>query len=94
MLALTFIALKAMGKLKVPSAIVAYGIVFIMAYLLAAILEDLMLLSGMALLGELLTVILFKKAIQNTKESITIGKTADATSAQVEAVFKKYTGRV
>ena len=88
------IALKAVGKLKIPSAIACYGIVFIMAYLLDRILTDLMLLSGMALLGELLDIIFFSKAIKNTREQILVGKTADATATQVEEVFKKYAGRV
>ena len=83
-----------MGKLKIPSAIVGYGIVFVMSYLLAAILNDLMTLSGAALLGELLVVIFFNKAIKNAKENIIVSKTADATSAQVEEVMKKYMGRV
>lgn len=94
LLAVLFIALKAVGKLKIPSAIVGYGIVFVMSYLLAAILNDLMTLSGAALLGELLVVIFFNKAIKNAKENIIVSKTADATSAQVEEVMKKYMSRV
>ena len=94
LLGVLFIALKSVGKLKIPSAIIGYGVVFVMSYLLSTILEDLMLLSGMALLGELLTVIFFNTAIKRTKENILVGKTADATSAQVEEVLKKYVGRV
>lgn len=88
------IALKAVGKLKIPSALACYGVVFIMAYLLDKILTDLMLLSGMALLGELLVVVFFNKAIKNAKEQILVSKTADATTSQVEEVLKKYVGRV
>lgn len=94
LIAVLFIALKAVGKLKIPSPIVGYGIVFVMSYLLAAILDDLMLLSGAALLGELLVVIFFNKAIKTAKENILVGKTADATSDKVEEVIKKYMGRV
>lgn len=93
-LVVVFIALKALDKLKISSAIVVYGAVFALAYLLESLLTDLMLLSGMALLGELLDVIFFKHAIKTCKENILIGKTAAATSAQVEDVLKKYVGRV
>lgn len=93
-LVVVFIALKALDKLKISSTIVGYGAVFVLAYLLESLLDDLMLISGMALLGELLDVIFFKRSISICKENILVGKTADATSAQVEEVLKKYMGRV
>lgn len=92
-LCLVFIFLKVIGKLQMPRRIVFYGILFIMAYLLQAILNDLMLLSGMALAGEFLDFVCFQRAIRITKENILVGKTADATTAQVEEVIKKYIGR-
>lgn len=84
--------MKVIGKLKMPRRIVSFGIVFVMAYLLQAVLEDLLLLSGMALLGEFIDFVFFQKAIKKTKEDILIGKTADVTTAQVEQVLKKYMG--
>ena len=86
------IALKVLGRLKIPSGIVGYGLVFAMCYLLGPVLDDLLLLSGMALVGEIGDAILFRGAIKRTKENITIGKTADTTSTQVEELFKKYVG--
>ncbi|MBE6656259.1 MAG: hypothetical protein E7609_05275 [Ruminococcaceae bacterium] len=94
MLVLLFLVLKVLGKLKMPSRIVFYGAVFAMAYFLKALLSDLVLLSGMALLGETVDFIFFQRAIRKTKENVLIGKTADATAAQVEEVVKKYIGRV
>ena len=91
---LIFLALKVVGKLKMPRRIVLFGVVFVLVYLLQAVLNDLLLLSGMALLGELVDYIFFQRAIRLTKEAITIGKTADATTAQVEEVIKKYIGRM
>ena len=91
---LALLALKVIGKLRMPRRIALYGIVFAMAYLLGPLLDDLMLLSGMALLGELLDLVFLQRAITKTRESIQIGKTADATSSQVEEIFKKYVGRV
>lgn len=94
LLVLVFIFLKVVGKLKMPRRIVLFGIVFLMTYLLQAILHDLLLLSGMALIGEILDYMFFQRAIRITKENIVIGKTAETTAAQVEEVIKKYVGRV
>ena len=42
-IAVFFLFLKVIGQLKMPRRIVLFGIVFVMAYLLQAILDDLML---------------------------------------------------
>lgn len=89
---LVLLFLKVVGKLKMPRRIVLFGIVFMMAYLLQAILDDLILLSGMALLGEGIDFVCFQRAIRITKENILVGKTADATTTQVEEVLKQYLG--
>lgn len=91
---LFFIFLKVIGKLKMPNRIVLFGVVFALVYLLKAILDDLLLLSGMALAGELLDMLFFQMAIRRTKERILIDKTSTATSEKVEEVIKKYIGRV
>lgn len=91
---LFFIFLKVIGKLKMPSRIVLFGVVFALVYLLKVILDDLLLLSGMALVGELLDMFFFQMAIRRTKERILIDKTSTATSEKVEEVIKKYIGRV
>lgn len=69
-----------------------FGVVFVMAYLLQALMDDLILLSGMALAGELLDLLCFQHFIKKTKENILIEKTADATTSKVEEVVKKYLG--
>lgn len=91
-----FIFLKVIGKLKMPRRIVLFGVVFIMAYLLQAIMDDMILLSGMALLGEFIDMVCFQGFIKKLKENILIGKTANATTDQVEKVIQKYidNGRV
>ncbi len=93
---LTIVFIKVIGKLKMPPRVVSFGVVFIMAYLLQAILNDLILLSGMALVGEFIDYVAFQRAIKVTKENILIGKTADVTTNQIEAVLQKYinNGRV
>ena len=89
---LFFVFLKVIGKLKMQRRIVLFGVVFIMAYLLKALMDDLILLSGMALTGELIDLLCFQHFIKVTKENILIGKTADATTSKVEEVVKKYLG--
>lgn len=61
--------------------------------ILQAVLQDILLLTGMALLGEFIDYMFFQKAIKKTKEDMLVEKTADATTAQVEEVIKKYIGR-
>lgn len=84
--------MKVIGKLRMPRRVVAFGIAFIMSYLLQAVLKDLILLTGMALLGEFIDYLIFQRAIRITKENILVGKTADKTTEQVEEVIKKYIG--
>lgn len=88
--ALFLIFLKVIGKLKMPRRIVFFGVVFVLAYLLQALLEDIILLSGMALAGELIDLVCFQKPIKTTKEGIMIEKTSDATATKVEETIKKY----
>lgn len=89
----TLIFMKVIGKLKMPCRIVSFGIAFVMAYLLQAVLNDLLLLTGMALLGEFIDYAIFQRAIRKMKEDILVRKTADVTTAQVEEVVQKYIGR-
>ena len=93
LLALFFIFLKVIGKLHMPRRIVLFSIVFCMVYLLQTILQDLLLLSGMALLGELIDSIIFQRAIKVTKENMLVSKTADKTAEQVVQVLQNL-GRV
>ena len=70
----------------------AYFVVFLLTYLLEAILADLILLSGMALLGEVMDMIFIRPFVRRAREEITIKKTADATAEQVKAVLDDYLG--
>ena len=92
-IAIAIIALKAVGKLRVPRGITLYGIVFVLAYLLEALLADLMLLSGMALIGEIIDAAIFRPLISRTREKQKISKTADATAEKMRAVLDEYLGR-
>ena len=54
---LVIVLLKVMGKLRLPSRAALFGIIFVMCYLLEAIISDLLILSFLALVGELLDAI-------------------------------------
>jgi hypothetical protein len=64
-----------------------------MVYLLQAILNDLLIISFLALLGELIDSIIFQRAIKVTKENMLVSKTADKTAEQVVQVLQNL-GRV
>lgn len=89
-IALFLIFLKVIGKLKMPRRIVFFGILFLLVYLLKALLDDILLLSGMALAGEVIDLLCFQRPIKTTKEKILIEKTSDATASKVEEVMKKF----
>lgn len=89
---LFFVFMKVIGKLKVPSRVILFAVVFLLSFLLDKLLADMLLLSGMALAGELLDLLCFQWVIRKIKQKLLIEKTADATSEKVEELFKKYSG--
>ena len=91
-IAAVLIGLKALGKLHMPRRIVVFAIVFAMTFLLKSILDDLMLLSGRAFLGEALDLVFFQTAIRRTREQLSTEKTAEATAENVERIFDKFVG--
>ena len=88
-IALFFVFMKVIGKLRIPNKFVLLGSVFLMSYLLQSIIQDLTILSGMALLGEVLDCLLFQTPIKKLREAIMIEKTADATSSKIESIIDK-----
>ena len=88
-IALFLVFMKVIGKLRVPNKFVLLGSVFLMSYLLQSIISDLTILSGMALLGEVLDAMLFQVPIRKLREAIMIEKTADATSSKIESIIDK-----
>lgn len=91
LIACVFVVLKIIGKLKMPRRIILFTAIFAMSYLLQPVLADLMLISGMALVGEFVDFLFFQTAIHKIKEEINTEKTSDATATKVEEIIKKYT---
>lgn len=90
LIGVAFIALKVIGKLKMPRRIILFAIVCVTSYLLEPLLYDLTLLSGMALVGEFCDLLLCQTAIAKIKQEIALEKTSDATASKVEEIIKKY----
>ena len=84
------VALKVMGKLKLPSRIAVMAIALVMVYLLEAMLADLTLILWVALCGESVDTFLFSPFAKRMKEKISIAKQADATADRVEELLKQY----
>lgn len=82
--------LKVIGKLKIPSRIYVFAIVFLLSYLLKDILKDLIVFSLLALIGELLDSAC-QALIRKAKEERLIDKTAERSAKEIKRVFS---GRV
>lgn len=88
-LMLIFVFLKVIGKLKMPSRSALFAIIFMLSYLLQAILDDLLIFSFLALLGEILDMIV-SVPIKRIKEKMGIDKVASATAEKIDDVMQKY----
>ena len=84
--------LKILGKLKMPRLVTTLAMIFILSWLLAAVLQDLMLLSGAALFGEVVDEIFFRRSIKRLDERIHMEKSADVTVQKMEQMMQKYVG--
>ena len=89
---IAIVVLKLCGKLKINSRIVVFGIVFALSYLLDSILDDLLIFSGLALLGEALDMIV-GIFIKREKRKIAVNETAQANADAMEKVITKVSGR-
>ena len=88
---LVLLLVRTIGR-TLPKGIGATLTAFVLAYLLQAILADLVLLLGMFLLGEVLDVIFLRRNIAKIREDILVDKTANATAERVEAVLRRHNG--
>ena len=84
--------INALGRLKVPGGVMAYLVVFLLTYLLEAILSDLAILSGAALLGAVVDYLIMRPIVKKLREDIMVSKTADATADKVKQILDEYIG--
>ena len=87
---LIIVLLKITGRLKMPSRTALFGLVFILSYLLQAVLNDLLILSFLALVGELMDS-LCGIFIRRAREERQRTKNAEATAKEIR---KALNGRV
>ena len=82
--------LKVLKKLKIPSGVFLFSLMCVLSYLLAPIIEDLMVLSFLALIGELCDLVI-QAFIAREKRKLM----AKETASEVERTLVNYTrGRV
>ena len=82
--------MKAVGKLKMPSRAALFGIVTVMCYLLESVLEDLIVFSFLAFVGEILDMIC-QHFIRKAKEEKLMQKSAERAANEIKKVLN---GRV
>ena len=85
-IALILIILKLLNRVpKKIHGVIKYGVVFVITYLLQDLLNDAVLLTGCAFVGELLDWAIFTIPIRKTEERIVAENSADVTSEKVSA---------
>lgn len=92
-LAIIFVVLIVLGKLKIPNRVILFAIIAVFAFLLEKLLQDLLLLSVLAFAGGVIDHFVLQRFIKKMKEKQLIDKTADATTERVESVVKNLLGR-
>lgn len=88
-IAIILFLLKVIGKLKMPRRVVTYSVICVLCYFLYPLVLDIVYLSALCLLGELLDMCIFQRPIKKLEESIAIAKNADATTAKVSEEVKR-----
>ena len=91
-LVLVFVLLKVLGKVKVPGRITVAVLVLVMAYLLDALLNGLILLCGAYLAGEIIDMLFFERPAKKLREKLQMEKQADTTVGRMEEMLQKYIG--
>lgn len=90
LICLVLLALKVIGKLKLPSSTVTFGIVFLLAYLLKSITDDLLVFSFLALIGDIADKVFFVIPISKMKKNIENEKLSTLTADKVSEAMERY----
>ncbi|MBQ9703505.1 MAG: hypothetical protein IJV68_03060 [Clostridia bacterium] len=90
LICLVLLALKVIGKLKLPSSTVTFGIVFLLAYLLKSITDDLLVFSFLALIGDIADKVFFMIPISKMKKNIENEKLSTLTADKVSEAMERY----
>ena len=93
-LCLLFLAIVIFGKMRAPSGLFLCAFVFVLSCLLEPILQDMKLLSGMALTGACTDWIFFSPRVRRCRQLLHMDEQANTTAAATEEIIKKYIGGV
>ena len=91
-LVVIFIVLKVLGKLKIPRRITGLAIAFVMCYLFASVLHDLLLLTGAVLAGEVIDYEIFQPWIGRVSKRILLEESAEVTADKIEETLTRVLG--
>ena len=83
---------KAVGRLPVPRRAVVYGVACLLSYLMEALLSDLCLLTGMALVGEVLDAVFCAAPLARLRRRIRDTESAAVTAEAVRTALDPYLG--
>lgn len=81
---------KILGRLNAPSSTVCLGVFFLLSYLLKSITDDLVVLSFLALIGDIADKIFFRLPVSRIKSSISAERVADSTAEKLEQILDRY----
>ena len=98
-IALVLIILKLLNRMpKKVHGVIKYGVVFAVTYLLQDLLNDAVLLTGCAFVGELLDWAIFTVPVRKTEERIAAESSSDVIaeklSAKIEAAINSKLGNL
>ena len=89
-LTVVFLALKVLGKLRMPSRLTAFAVSLLMCYLLEAVLSDLSLILWAALIGEVIDAWILSPWVKRTRDRLARARQASDTADAIGEVLRKY----
>ena len=84
------LALKVLGKLRMPSRLTAFAVALLLCYLLEAVLSDLSLILWAALIGEVLDAWILSPWVKRTRDRLARARQASDTADAIGEVLRKY----
>lgn len=87
-IALVILALKCLGKLKVPSRFTFFALILVLSYLLEPLLQDLTVISFLALVGEVCDMIIqiFIRRLRQRAQTLTFAK---ESAKEIEKIMSR-----
>ena len=84
------LALKVLGKLRIPSRLTGFAVALLLCYLLEAVLTDLSLILWAALIGEVIDAWILSPWVKRTRDRLARARQASDTADAIGEVLRKY----